>query len=38
MRQANQAVQREQHIMSTIKEVISDLNGARIFTELDLNQ
>ena len=38
MRQANQAVQREQHITPTIKEVISDLNGARIFAKLDLNQ
>ena len=38
VRQANQAVQREQHITPTIKEVISDLNDARLFTELDLNQ
>ena len=38
MRQANRAVQRERHITPTIKEVVSDLNGATIFTKLDLNQ
>ena len=38
MRQANRAVHRERHITPTIKEIISDLNGAIIFTKLDLNQ
>lgn len=38
MRRANQAVQRERHITPTIKEVIGDLNGARVFSKLDLNQ
>ncbi|KAK3726803.1 hypothetical protein QZH41_007213 [Actinostola sp. cb2023] len=38
MRQANQAVQRERHITPTIKEVINDLNGATVFSKLDLNQ
>jgi len=38
MHQANQAVQREQHIMPTVKEVISNLKNATIFTKLDLNQ
>ena len=38
MRQANKAVQREGQITRTIKEVIGDLNGATVFSELDLNQ
>ena len=38
MRQANKAVQRERHITLTIKEVIEDLNGATVFSKLDLNQ
>ena len=38
MRQVNQAVQRERHITPTIKELISDLYGATIFTKLDLNR
>ena len=38
MRQANKAVQRERHITPTIKEVIGDLNGATVFSKLDLNQ
>ena len=38
MRRANQAIQRERHITPTVREIIGDLNGARIFTKLDLNQ
>ena len=33
MRQANQlAIKRERHVTPTIKEIIGDLNGAKVFT------
>jgi hypothetical protein len=38
MRQANQAIKRERHVTPTIKEIIGDLNGAKVFIKLDLNQ
>ena len=38
MRQANQAIKRERHVTPTIKEIIGDLNGAKVFSKLDLNQ
>ncbi|CAB4033208.1 Hypothetical predicted protein [Paramuricea clavata] len=38
MRQANQASKRERHVTLTIKEIIGDLNGAKVFSKLDLNQ
>lgn len=38
MRQANEAVERERHITPTIKEIVGDLNGATVFSKLDLNQ
>ena len=38
MRQANKAVKRERHVTPTVKEMIGDLNGARVFGKLDLNQ
>lgn len=38
MRQANTAIKRERHITPTINELISDLNGATVFSKLDLNQ
>ena len=38
MRQANKAVKRERHVTPTVKEMIRDLNGARVFSKLDLNQ
>ena len=38
MHQANKAIKRERHVTPTIKEMIGDLNGAKVFTKLDLNQ
>ena len=38
MRQANQAIKQERHVTPTIKEIIGDLNGAKVFSKLDLNQ
>ena len=38
MRQANQAIKRERHVTPTIKEIIGDLNGAKVFSKLDLKQ
>ena len=38
MRQANTAIKRERHVTPTIKEIIGDLNGAKVFSKLDLNQ
>ncbi|KAL9967440.1 hypothetical protein ACROYT_G025662 [Oculina patagonica] len=38
MRQANKAIKRERHVTLTIKEMIGDLNGAKVFSRLDLNQ
>ena len=38
MRQANKAVKNERHVTPTVKEMIGDLNGARVFSKLDLNQ
>ena len=38
MRVANQAIQGERHITPTIDDLISDLNGATVFSKLDLNQ
>ena len=38
MRGPNTAIKRERHITPTIEDVISDLNGARVFSKLDLNQ
>jgi transposase InsO family protein len=37
MRLPNQAVQRERHITPTIDDIIVDLNGATVFSKLDLN-
>lgn len=36
MRQANKAVCRERHTLPTIEELILDLNGAKVFSKLDL--
>ncbi|PFX29727.1 Potassium channel subfamily T member 1 [Stylophora pistillata] len=38
MRQANKVIRREHHVTPTIKEMIGDLNGVKVFTNLDLNQ
>ena len=38
MRQANQVIKRERHVTPTIKEIIGNLNGAKVFSKLDLNQ
>jgi hypothetical protein len=36
MREPNMAIQRERHQMPTIDELINDLNGAKVFSKLDL--
>ncbi|XP_060570045.1 uncharacterized protein K02A2.6-like [Ruditapes philippinarum] len=36
MREANKAIERERHEMPTIDELIHDMNGAKIFSKLDL--
>ncbi|KAL9988412.1 hypothetical protein ACROYT_G002850 [Oculina patagonica] len=38
MREANKAITRERHLMPTLDEVVHDLNGAKVFSKLDLNQ
>jgi transposase InsO family protein len=38
MRCANMAVKRERHGTPTITELVNDLNGATVFSKLDLNQ
>ena len=37
MGQMNKAIEREHHIMPTIKEMIGDLNRAKVFTKLGYN-
>ena len=36
MRQANEAIIRERHSIPTIEEVLYDLNGATVFSKIDL--
>ena len=38
MRQANKAISRERHIMPTLDDIIYDLNGATIFSKVDLKE
>ena len=38
MREANKAISRERHLLPTLDQVIHDLNGATVFSKLDLNQ
>ena len=38
MQEANKAIQREKHVMPTIDDLIADLNGAQVFSTLDLAQ
>ena len=37
MREANKAITRERHLMPTLDEVVHDLNGAKVFSKVDLN-
>ena len=37
MRQANQAILREKHPVSTIEETLQEMSGAKVFSKLDLN-
>ena len=37
MREANKAVKREKHLMSTIDDLVADLSGATVFSKLDLS-
>lgn len=37
MREVNKAIERERHIIPTIDDVISDLNGCKVFGKIDLN-
>ena len=37
MREANKAVTRERHLMPTIDDLVADLNGATVFSKLDLS-
>ena len=37
MREANEAVKREKHLMPTIDDLVAYLNGATVFTTLDLS-
>ena len=36
MREANKAIQRTRHVTPTVEEIISDLNGAKFFSKVDL--
>ena len=36
MRQANKAIKRERHPMPTLEDIIADLNGASVFSTLDM--
>ena len=36
MREANKAIVRERHVLPTIDELINDMNGASVFSKLDL--
>ncbi|XP_049513477.1 uncharacterized protein K02A2.6-like [Dermacentor silvarum] len=38
MREANRTIVREQHLMPTVEDVISTLNGAALFSKLDLKE
>ena len=38
MRQANQAIIRERHVMPTLDDVINDLNGSVVFSKCDLQK
>ena len=38
MRSANKAVKHERHVTPTIENLLSDLNGAKLFSKCDLNK
>lgn len=38
MRAGNQAIERERHPVPTVEDLIVDLNGATVFSKIDLNQ
>ena len=38
MRSLNKAIIRERHVIPTIDNVVSDLNGCKVFNKIDLNQ
>ena len=38
MRSLNKAIIRERHVIPTIDDVVSDLNGCKVFSKIDLNQ
>ena len=38
MRSLNQAIIRERHVIPIIDDVVSDLNGCKVFSKIDLNQ
>ena len=38
MREASKATTRERHPRPTLDEVVHDLNGAKVFSKLDVNQ
>lgn len=38
MRAANKAILRERHVTPTIDDIISSINGAKVFSKIDLNQ
>ena len=38
MRSLNKAIFRERHVIPTIEDVVSDLNGCKIFSKIDLHQ
>ena len=38
MREANQAIERERHIMPTLEDFKAEVNGAKFFSKIDLKQ
>ena len=38
MRQANEAIVRERHPIPMIEDVLHQVNGAKVFSKLDLNK
>ena len=38
MREANQAIERERHVMPTLSDFKADVNGSRFFSKIDLRQ